>query len=218
MRPGLGQGLTCTPCFVHSGATTSVNVPVKVVAAGIACRADEPTRTIKLALEAGPDEQSCAVADDVWPTSADPVAREVPVVWPDVPDHSTVYGTTGNAPFASVNALAAPLPVAVTRYPRVAVLLHTHKFWATAALADGSELVRSTSVRPEIRTLAGTDALILTLPVEVAPKVPWVDACAVPAVPSSSSATSPLLMVAVMLSPSSNWSILDQRHDLREAG
>ena len=63
---------------------------MKVVAAGIACRADDPTRTIRLALEAGPEEQSWAVADEIWPTSAVPVDSDVPFDWPDVPDHSTL--------------------------------------------------------------------------------------------------------------------------------
>lgn len=53
------------PALSHSGATTSVSVPVKVVKAGMAWRAEEPILTIRLALDAGPDEQSDTVADEV---------------------------------------------------------------------------------------------------------------------------------------------------------
>ena len=100
-----------------------------------------------------------------------------------------------------MKALAAPLPVAVTRYPLVAVLLQTQTLWATDASTDGSELVKSTSVSPEIRTRAGTYALMLTLPVEVAPKLPWVDACAASTDPRSSNAAVPFLKVPLIVCP-----------------
>src|SRR5687767_11679036 len=65
-------------------------------------------------------------------------------------------------------------------YPLLLVLLHTQTFWALVALADGSALVKVTSLRPLIRTRPGTDALMVSEPVEVAPKLPWVDAAAGP--------------------------------------
>jgi hypothetical protein len=64
-------------------------VPVKFVVAGITWRSGAPIFTIRLALEAGPAEQLDVVAEDVSPVRGVPVVRDVPVVWPDVPAHST---------------------------------------------------------------------------------------------------------------------------------
>jgi hypothetical protein len=71
----------------------------------------------------------------------------------------------------------------------VLVLLHTQIFCALVAATDGSTFEKVTSLRPLIRTRPGTDALIVTDPVEVDPKVPWVEASAGSA--SSSEAAAP---------------------------
>jgi hypothetical protein len=58
----------------------------------------------------------------------------------------------------------------------VLVLLHTQTFCAFAAATAGSWLVKATSVKPVSWTRLGTDALIDTVPLEVAPSDPCVAA------------------------------------------
>jgi hypothetical protein len=69
--------------------------------------------TIKLAELLAPDAQVALIAVEVSPVRAEPTAREVPDVWPEVAAHSTLYGTLSN-PLDRVNALLEPLPLAVT--------------------------------------------------------------------------------------------------------
>lgn len=137
---------------------------------------DESIETMRLADAGGPAEQSELIAEEIWPVSAAELARVVPLDWPDRSAHSTLYGTSRLLPSESVNALPVPLPVAVIEYPRVLVLLQTQTFCDPVTSELGSELAKLKSVRPLIRTRPGTDALMLTEPVDVGPKAPWIEA------------------------------------------
>ena len=64
-------------------------------------------------------------------------------------------------------------------------MLQTQTFWALAAATLGSTFVKATSLKPLMRTRLGTDAEIDTDPVEVAPRLPCVEALAVPAAPNT---------------------------------
>ena len=55
-------------------------------------------------------------------------------------------------------------------------MLHTHTFCAADAAVAGSWFMKEMSARPVMRALLGTDAVIVILPVDVAPSVPWVAA------------------------------------------
>ncbi|GAA3894449.1 hypothetical protein GCM10022276_12010 [Sphingomonas limnosediminicola] len=135
------------------------------------CRLAVDIFTTRLAVAVAPDEHVALVAVDVSPVSADPALSAVPDVCPVLPAHSTLYGTV-SAPLASVKAVPVPLPVAVTLYPRVLVLLHTQTFCAFAAGVAGSWFKKETSVRPVSCTRFGTDAPIEIDPVEVVPRLP----------------------------------------------
>ena len=126
---------------------------------------------IRLAVADGPELQSCCVAVETNPVSADPVPSAVPLLWPLLPFHSTEYATV-EAPAARVNAFPAPLPVAVIEYPFVTVFDQTQTSCALRASDAGSWLSMLTSERPEMRTLLGTEALMVTEPVEVEPALP----------------------------------------------
>jgi hypothetical protein len=69
--------------------------------------------TTRLAAEVGPLEQVGLVAVEDSPVRAVPEVSAVPEDCPDVPAHSTAYGNVF-VPSDRVNALVAPLPVAVT--------------------------------------------------------------------------------------------------------
>src|SRR3954463_10840264 len=128
--------------------------------------------TTRLALVSGALLQVALTAVETWPVSAVPFVRAVPDDCPGDWFHCTEYGTTGRAPFAIVKAPAVPLPVAVTLYPLVLVLLHTQTLCALDAASAGSTLVKVTSDRPVNWTRFGTVALIATVPVDVAASEP----------------------------------------------
>ena len=68
--------------------------------------------------------------------------------------------------------MLAPLPVAVTLYPRVLELLHTQTFCAFDAGVAGSWFTNDTSERPVSWIRLGTEAPIEIEPVDVEPRLP----------------------------------------------
>ena len=131
--------------------------------------------TIRLADAEGPLAQFWLVAVEVSEPEAVVAVSAEPEVAPLVEAHSTRYGTVAE-PFVSVKALLAPLPLAVIEYALVAVLLQTQMLCALEAAVAGSCPTKLTFVRPLILARLGTEAVMLTVPVEVAPSEPSVAA------------------------------------------
>ncbi len=74
------------------------------------------------------------------------------------------------------------------------MLLQTQTFWALVAALFGSALEKVTSVSAVICARFGTVAVMVMLPVEVAPSVPCVAALARPAVAAANNAASAILV------------------------
>lgn len=96
----------------HSGATTSVSVPLYVPATALESPA-ERRMMMRLPVLAGPELQVCWVAELTWPVSGTFGVRSVPEACPGVLFHATSNAIV-LTPDESSKLPPPPDPVAVT--------------------------------------------------------------------------------------------------------